>query len=958
MTSLNQSYESHNDTPLEYVVVSKTGDSAVLKVKDADLYANYWKEFISADVVVPPDPPSPEPEDNPMYVKIEQVPPEVVLIDQFSDFIPDIPLVYLEVAGRRVNISSKVAANRPNTEVPGLFRLDYRINLNKRMSSIFWQAHVSIQQRPLLRKAAAGWVRDSYIIKTLNRLVMEPQFMEALHAAGEPLYGFMQANQHPSIRANNLSKYADIQAWGAGKTVDAKSDSTIFITGLKLPQGSVVVYQQRMLQLQEPVYPDVPGEITHMNLETHERSPDSYTVGTVRRQGKNSYVCIMNAPEGTSLNDTRYWRQGYLYRFAALEEGTFVLPRGRLPIRKGAIEHIWVTVDNQGYPFWVDIAHTTSLGTYRGHYDKKSYADYNSDDIVSYVNENATRLFMRKHTDIQDESTLIYPPGHYLNPAWEEIYNHMQMDNSPLLSEYYVIPHTNASNAVIAKTWSVSEEMCKAYAHMVGIPQSIMDECGAKWSALLFALLVRTRNTYDGLRMCMRAVGLDVENLSLSDPSIAYYCQSETDDEEKEVKDIYEQHENLRKLVANISTLEPLGSEGKAEEGALRYDPEDKSGCSIQQYTDGEWVTRYRFAEIEPTQNFNNRYYDADLNVLARLAADAVKDLGDGKTWVKSSAWAGAYSALVADVIAYEIPIYVWVRLHMNLYDESKIEMETAIFSSVLDGQRSGGKNVIELFPTRYFSRALHNYVDIETGVFVLVDPETDEWGELVPTRTNEERGTKIYEFDRVQYPLRIRAIDLENNTFIRYWQSTHTFGLLGLKESTSTDHFRNVTDPEVTDESNLMLANGYVGVTALYRPKGLYIDTALGLRWMYVLNDSEEEETWQLSETEAFVGWDRAEVVGLDIYPFEGSVDALKSVLAKITTEIHGGEELTYVWDGDTLVFQNCFPSSAFMKDAGGTVIGAFGLTLGKYTLTAEDIEEYCQGRTVDIAKVTFTYG
>ena len=126
----------------------------------------------------------------------------------------------------------------------------------------------------------------------------------------------------------------------------------------------------------------------------------------------------------------------------------------------------------------------------------------------------------------------------------------------------------------------------------------------------------------------------------------------------------------------------------------------------------------------------------------------------------------------------------------------------------------------------------------------------------------------------------------------------------------------------------------------------------------MYVLNDSEEEETWQLSETEAFVGWDRAEVVGMDIYPFEGSVDTLKSVLAKITTEIHGGEELTYVWDGDTLVFQNCFPSSAYMKDADGTVIGAFGLTLGKYTLTAADIEEYCQGRTVDIAKVTFTYG
>lgn len=938
MTSLNTSYAR------EYVVVSKTATSVVLRVADDSLYRTYWKEFISADVRPVPGPVPPAEH---MFLRIEQAPPEIVLIDQFVNFTPELPIVHLEVGGRRFNITAKVASNIPNTEVPGLFRLDYRVNFTGDFPSVFWDSYVSIQQRPLLRKAAAGWVRDSYITRTLNRLVMEPQFMEALHAAGEPLYGFMQANQHPSIRASLLSKYADAQAWGAGSSAGESEDPTVFITGPKLPQGSIVVYQQRMLQLREPVFPDVQGPGSHMDPETHTRTPKLYAAGTVFRYGNESYICIEAADSAISMNDAEHWRQGNLYRFTALGGEAPTLPHGRLPTGRGGVEHIWVTVDNQGYPFWVDITHQGAVGAYRGHYNKGDFADYNSDDIVSYVSEGTIRLFARKRTDIQDEATLIYPPGHYLNPAWEEIYFHMPEEYSPLLSEYYIVPHTNATNAVIAKTWSVSEEMCKAYSHMVGIPESILDACGAKWSALLFALLTRTRNTFDGLRICMRAVGLDVANLTLSEPSIAYYAKKDEEDEAP-VADVYEQHEILRGLAANISTLAPFGDPGVENEGTLRYDPEDASGNSIQQYSGGEWVTRYRFSEIEPSQNFNNRYYDGDIDVLARLAEDAVKDLGDGKQWVKAPAWAGKYSALVGDVISYEIPIYVWVRLHMHLYDESRIEMETAVYSGVLDGQRCGGRNVIELFPSRYFSLGRHDFIEIPTGVFAY---KNEEWVEIVPTRTNPETGSRIYEFDQAQHPIRIRAVNPEGVAFVRYWQSTHTFGLLGLAESESTDRFRTVTDPEVTDESDLMLANGYVGVTALYRPKALDVAEVDELRWMYIVNDS-DDDTWRLSDTVPFADWGAAG--GSTIFPYDGSLSDLKDRLAYISPEKIGGPSIQFEWDGDVLVLKGYVPAHIYLKDAENGTLCILVIEKGRYALSREDLVEY---RMEDAGTIRITF-
>ena len=938
MARINTSYAQR------YVVVAKSADTVTLRVVDDALYRTYWQEFISARIesgLIPPE--------GQMYLKIEQVPPPVELIDQYSNFVPETPLVYLVMGDRMIRITDKVAVNRPNTDVPGLYRLDYRINFTgeNAFTSVFWSSYVSIQQRPLLRKAAAGWVRDGYVIKTLNRLVMEPQFMEAMHASGEPLYGFMQANQHPSIRASRLQEYADAQAWGSGRT-EGGDASTIFITGARLPQGSIVVYQRRLLQLQEPVYPDVAGIGFHMDAHTHGRVTHTYPEGHVLRAGKDSYICVKEAGSDVSPNDPDHWRKGYLYRFSALESGTFVLPYGRLPIGQGGIEHIWATVDNEGYPFWVDIARTTSVGAYRGHYDRKNFADYNSDDIVSYVGENAIRLFVRKRTDIQDPETLAYPPGHYLNPAWEEIYFHMEGDLSPLLSDYSIIPHTNAANAIIAKTWSVSEEMCSVYAHMVGIPQSIVKACGAKWSALLFALLVRTRNTYDGFRICMEAVGLDIQNLRLSEPSIAYYCKPEGASSEEHVTDIYAQHANLRKLLGDITTLCPPGEETE-KDGNLRYKPGDSN--TVQQYDADEedWVDRYRFEALEPSQNFNNRYYDADLNVLARLAEDAVKDLGDGKQWVKASAWAGEYSRLVGDVLAYEIPIYVWIRLHLHLYDETRIEMKTGTYSGALDCQRCG-QLVLELFPTRYFNFAIHDFVEIPTGVFVY---ENNAWTEMAPSRTNPEKGSRIYEFPAVPYPIRIRAVDMDKNRFVRYWQSSHTFGLLGLKDPDADGNFRSVLDPGVTDESDLMLINGHVGVTAIYAPKELLTASAEALRWLYILGDNGAPGTWHLSDDIPFSGWDAIGTQNFGIYA--ESVSELKAALVSITDHEAGGNTIPFEWDGDVLVLKDACPSRIYMKDSDGAIIGAMGIVRGAFTLTDSDWAEYAGEESTPSVRIAF---
>lgn len=931
MPDLNTSYAR------QYTVVSKGPSYVVLRVSDDSLYHAYWQEFLGAEIV-----PESRPDASPMYLRIEQVPPEIEMVDQYGAFTPELPLVRLEVDGKSFNVTQNVTSNSPNTEVPGLYRVDYRIDLNGTISSVFWESYVSIQQRPLLRKAASGWAREGYAIKTLNRLVLEPQFMEALHAAGEPIYGFMQANQHPSIRAGLLSKYAGVRIWG----VPLSGEQCIFIAGPQLPQGSVVVYNQRMLHLLEPVFADAVGSMRHMNPETHIRPKTSYSAGAVVRQGKNSYICIADAPKSTSLDNEAYWAKGHLYRFSNLSGEAVILPSGPLPPRQGALEHVWASVDDMGYPFWVDLLKIRSLGQYRGHYDKKSFADYGPGDIVSYVSENAIRLFVRKATDIPAESTLIYPPGNYRNPAWEEVYYHDPSDSNPLMSDYAVVPHTNAANAILSKTWCVSDEACTAYAHLVGIPQAIVDECGPKWSALLFALLTRTRNTFDGLRICMRAVGLDVKNLTLSDP--AYSCTWSEDGTESAISDIYEQHEKLRSLVASIHTLEPNG-QFKETPGALRYDPDNPG--AIQQFEDGKWITKYSIDAISPAHIHNNRYFDCDVDVLARLAADAVKDLGDKRPWIKATAWAGEYSRLLADIVAYEIPIYVYVRLHILLYDESKIELESTTYSGILDGQACGCKNALELFPSYVFNNTAHAFVKIPTGVFQY---NGQDWIEINPSKYNSEKDTYTYEFDTAPEHIRVAVRETSGLSFAHYWASPYTTGLLGTPSADGT--LIPATNPEVTDESELVLINGYVGVTPVYRYKAVSCKGASAKTWQYVLNEPSAEKHWTLSGTTPFADW--GAIATTPIIPFENTVDALKSATAYVHANSNSGATLPFEWDGDTLEINGDIPKTLFLSDASDNPLACIAIRSGRYTLSEQDCRNIPDAADIPMIRLPFVYG
>ena len=182
--------------------------------------------------------------------------------------------------------------------------------------------------------------------------------------------------------------------------------------------------------------------------------------------------------------------------------------------------HVWAPVDLRGYIFSVDVLNAPQLGIYWGYYSPKHFKDYGTGDIVAYVSDNVLYLYRRNNTDIRDDALEeTYRPGNYKNPHWEEIYaywgGHLIRDN-----RRWIRPVSNATNAVIAKTGSLSEDMCRAYAYILGIPDEIVDAIGSKCSVFLYILLQRTRNTFDGFRYAFNAIGLDVSDLHRVYPTV------------------------------------------------------------------------------------------------------------------------------------------------------------------------------------------------------------------------------------------------------------------------------------------------------------------------------------------------------------------------------------------------------------------------------------------------------
>jgi hypothetical protein len=158
--------------------------------------------------------------------------------------------------------------------------------------------------------------------------------------------------------------------------------------------------------------------------------------------------------------------------------------------------------------------------------------------------------------------------------------------------------------------------------------------------------------------------------------------------------------------------------------------------------------------------------------------------------------------------------------------------------------------------------------------------------------------------------------------------------------------HFRNVTDPAVTDQSELMLINGHVGVTAIYRPIELNA-TAESLNWMYVLDDS-----WILDDT-PFV--DYADMSSTAIYTYEGSVASLFANLASVTSSPIGGSSIAFSVDNNALLLYGAIPNAIYLKDANDGILAAYTLSPDMHAITADDYADYPALANMASARITF---
>lgn len=784
-----------------YTVVSRTATSVTLRPDDGALLSAYWKEFVSGEL---PDGGSAP---GAALLKVTGLPYEVQRVDTYSPYTLSYPTVILSIGGKDIDVSQRVTARRPDTQTPGLYRVDYLLPLPGHADNPVWQTYVSIEEPPVLRHVITPWARSSYTVSSLTRLVLEPQFQEALYEEGAPLYNFVTANMPPALRPHQAAAFAQCTGY--------KSGDCLFITGGRLPLASHAVL-------------DVgPGDSFIVHLSRHISAQAwarrAYPAGAAVNRNKKAYIALLAATASDIPGSSAVWAEGGLYSLQEMStpDGSPASIYYRWKhADDGAIDlsAVWAPVDLRGYIFHVDVMHAPRLGTYWGHYDRKYFNDYAPGDIVLYISEGVLYLYRRNGTDIRDASTEeAYRPGDYRNPHWDEVY--AAWDGGQLRSpNTWVRPVSNAGDAVIAKTGSLSEDICRAYAQLLGIPNSIVDAIGPKGSVFLFVLLQRTRNTYEGFRDAFRAIGLSVEDLQRVYPTV-----SADDGHGNAFTGIYPEADTLQYIARAVRYDLVWQGAGDPPDiyGALkgmsheeiealdlhwvRYASDGAHGdCIIQEYRGHAWsdvycITGFGDAHMPQVQG-NNRYYRATLSVLRRLAAQALVDLGDGKEWISLNAFSSV-SPWVTDIMQYEVPAYIYLvltarlaslgNMHMAGYGERRIAMGAL-----------GGTPTLAVHPTRYFDLATCTVKEIRARV--LIPAERGLWATAVPSRMCD--GAAVYVFDRATA---VRFYFEGGVAVTGYWASRYTEGLLGTNGSTPEDA------TEITGDT-LEIANGLAAVTPL----------------------------------------------------------------------------------------------------------------------------------------------
>lgn len=848
---INTSYER------QYVVVSRSPGQVILRPKCATeeeanaLLSTYWQEFFSARIV---------PKERSLQLRISSVPKPVRRLDAYTPYDLEYPQVVVTDGENEVDVSKYVTANKPDAQVPGFYKVEYMLPLPGLERNVIWQAYISIEEPPVLRHIITPWNRDSYTIATLGRLVIEPQFQEALYEEGAPLYNFVTSNMSPALRPGTAQLCRGC--------IGYKSSKDLFVSGHKLPLATSIELDAG------------PGDSFTVHLDrivtVAAWGMSGYAKGSIVQQNKKVYCATTDTVATDIPGASSKWVEGHLY---SLEESVSIPDAEGIEATgyykwahasDGEMEllAVWAPVDLRGYVFSVDVKHAPQLGTYWGYYDKKYFKDYRPGDLVSYVSDGVLYLYRRNDTDIRDLSTEeAYRPGNYKNPHWDEVYAAW---SDSRLRDFgkWIRPVSNAGNALVAKTCSLSEEACAAYAYLLSIPDAVVDAIGSKCSVLLYVLLQRTRNTYEGFRNAFRAIGLDVSDLHRVYPTVSAAGESGED-----FAAVYAAEDTLKKLSmalrydmlwqkgtdptpADLQYAARCSSDaypgGESELYFVRYAPGDpdnigRSQYAIQEYRDGAWVTVYKVTGFGDDQSAadadgrikgNNRYYRASLSLLDRLGTQALIDMGDKKQWIDLNAFSEP-SQWVVSLLQYEVPIYIYLALTASVASVDEA-WSAGRGMRHLHLAAYGGTPTLVVHPTRYFDLATFSTKETLASVQVLID---GEWEDAVPAEMR--KGSAVYDFDKA-VTVRFR-LDLDV-TIEKYWTSRHTMGLLG-------DNSGEVpidASSELFSGDTLQLANGIVGVTPLFPDMSLAVAEFSYLKYNYILDG----DHWVLDGSTPFGGY------------------------------------------------------------------------------------------------------
>lgn len=942
----------------KYTVVAVTNEGVILRPiveSGDDPIPSYWREFIKANTDAP------IPEDTLLTVNLTQLPTEVISVDAYVDYVVEYPRAEVRIGNISIDVSDRISCNHPNPETPGLYALDFMLSIDDGSgykAQPIWRSWVSIDEPPILRNAVTPWNRESRTIADLNRLVIEPQFMEALYEAGVPLYNFQQANAPAAVSQFYALSYKSARAFVRG--------GRLFISGPQLPVGTEVTFNgiKRIIGVKVLVAPF--------------RQFGTYSEGDIVSYGGSDYYALRDIPKhdvpdpdnpeqtrkGSIIPDTYYdddgiptlcWVRGIFY---LLDESVEGMPDGEYDITS-----LWSVLDVGGYLFKMDLIRAFQVRHYWGHYNRKYFYDYAPGDLVSVVSDNVISLYQRNETSIAEKGLEeAYRPGHYKNPHWIEVYS---ASNDSMLRDPAIIPYTNATNAVVSKTYPVRGEAFRIYARLVGMPMELVNALGPKYSVLLWAMLYRSRETYPGFRAALRAIGLDAEDLKRENASVQYFDYGGA-----EIGTIYNEIDKVKKIAESVKADKVWYGVGYPN--PLDYkDPRNtvsatipwiryyREGVDDPQYSDTlfeyryqldsssrrvvreEWVPTYSFKHIGSDRDakdfrfdVNNRYYRASANLLDRLAEDCAVIDETGKQWIDHNYFGSVASAL-AELLSYEIPIYIYFRLKISLIAVGHASVN-GISGAVGLLDAWGGAIGLKLYPAKYFDfitlsiksyypKLLYSYGKLDTPY----DDDTGwtEYVDFVP-----KNGFRYYPFDQAVY-IRLKFVPTETGIVFNEdpegkWISQFTIGCLGYDGSPGTgdyspssgDHgFNGFMDATLMGrETDLYLCKGLVGCTMRIAPSQL-IASAECLQYQYVFDKPDE---WVMDKVLQFGGWDN---IGVKIFGYWSSTVAdFKAAVYSITSpEYSAGLDFKWVDGEPATMLIGGAPRIVYLWDWKGYILG-----------------------------------